>query len=285
MGVFWLCVLAHEIAQSFSHSVPRLYEEGETRFTVRYYCRQHAKERNGCSGYCVSEESSDRAAFVHCRVKNFGRRCRSVWNSYSDDIRSDSAQNKSHVPVRHVLRITITGTTVKSHIVNAKNKVRGRMGCNRSPTRPRDPLPPACMRDAKTARPQLKIAEYTNVRKSSRWRRTDLTRGSYICDAGGTVGAAREANVEGNARIAVDDLKALSAMDVVVGAGGKELPAFLLVERNACSRVELQAGVSRAVDARDCDCSSQSVVSEPYKLLAYGPWGIIFRGNALIATT
>lgn len=102
------------------------------------------------------------------------------------------------------------------------------------------------------------------MRDSNRWRRTDLTNGSYVCAAGGTVGVARDASVEGSERAATDDA---NDADMVV----------LVVEerregRNNSSERIPRRGVQRVKRSRACgkwalghlSCLSPSVATKSW---------------------
>ena len=112
-------------------------------------------------------------------------------------------------------------------MMHVKASVRGRMGLRSSSIKPRERSPPCLVVVARTTIAQLKMAENAKMRPSKRWRSTDLTSGSYAWVAGGTVGVARSASVEGSARIVVDDPRAADiVMDVEERtAGGEQLKA------------------------------------------------------------
>lgn len=120
---------------------------------------------------------------------------------------------RQHSPVRLAFLSTRTGTIPNNHVMPVNARVRGRTGLSSTPMIPSPRTPPSLIVDVRTTRAQVNAAEYKNMRRS-RCRRTFLTSGSYVCDAGGTVGAALRAKLDGSAFIGVDGPAA--EVDIVV---------------------------------------------------------------------
>jgi hypothetical protein len=130
----------------------------------------------------------------------------------------EQKKNLKCLPVRPTLRRIIIGRAPMAQFRPANISVIGEMGITKTPPRPRVLIPPPLHASHKMVWTQEKRREHVKILSMSRWRRTDLTIGSKVREAGGTDGEERVKSVEVIARVGVvvrDSERAnLSAADI-----------------------------------------------------------------------